>query len=171
MASRTNSSYNKNKEEYTFLELWKIFELAQKVKNPKKLYKAAAWQKIVEKKILPGRSCNSLASSYRKYSRIGKEKALTDILKKGKYSQYFSSAPGFLTNCSLEKTPSTQISGTTCKDLSPVKSNFISEEEEHQEEEVEEDIQEFLLAVDDLESVLSYKDSEVLSYNLATNLK
>jgi len=55
--------------------------------------------------------------------------------------------------------------------LSPVKSNFISEEEEHQEEEVEEDIQEFLLAVDDLESVLSYKDSEVLSYNLATNLK
>lgn len=121
--------------------------------------------------MLPGRSCSSLAGVYRKYSRIGEDKTLRDIVKKGRYSQYFSSAPGFPNNCSLEKTTSTQVSATN-KELSPVPAHFLSEDESiKEEEEEEEDIQEFLLAVDDLESVLSYRDSDVLAYNITTNMK
>lgn len=162
------------KKKFTFLELVKIFEIASQVKNNKKLFKAPAWNKIVEKKVIPGRNASSLAGTYRKFIRLGEEKALKDILQKGRYSHHFQYPPSLSKEAIVENTPSTQAGAMTSKEISPIKADLLSDEEEKEEEpevEEEESVQEFLLAVDDLESVLSYRGSNDRTYNLSTNIK
>lgn len=167
------------RQAYTFIEVLKMFDIAKQNKYSKKLYKSPAWVKIEDKQVLPGRTASSLAGTYRKYDRIGKDEALRSILNRGRYSLHFQYAPGFSKESSNENTPSTQISTQTNKDnLSPLRANLLSDEEEgvqdnedQPSEEDEEEMQEFLLAVDDLESVLSYRESNDRTYNLQTNMK
>jgi hypothetical protein len=167
------------RQAYTFTEVMKMFDIAKQNKYSKKLYKSPAWVKIEEKQVLPGRTASSLAGTYRKYERMGKDEALRSILKRGRYSLHFQYAPGFSKEIANDNTPSTQISTQTNKDnLSPLRANFLSDEEgevqdneEQPSEEDNDEMQEFLLAVDDLESVLSYKESDDRTYNLQTNIK
>lgn len=164
------------KKEYTFIEVLKMFEIAEAARDPKKLCKPPAWNNIVKKFILPGRPAESLAGTYKKFARHGKNEALRTILRKGRFSHFFQYPPSLMKESSMEKTPSTQMSANTVKDMSPCPANLISDEEdskesENSENEEEEEFEEFYLAVDDLESVLSYRDTNDLTYNMQTNIR
>ncbi|CAI2367981.1 unnamed protein product [Moneuplotes crassus] len=157
---------NLHRQGYTFLEVLKVFELAESIKNYKKMFKPEAWEKIANKDIIPGRPAKSLAQTFKKFKKVGKEAALKEILKKGKYSQYFSSPPGFSKECTIEKTPSTQFGSTTDESR-----ENPDEEEEEADQQEDDDVEEFILAVDDLESVLAYNESDDISYNVNNNMK
>jgi hypothetical protein len=164
------------RQTYTFIEVMKMFDIAKQNKYSKKLYKSPAWVKIEDKQVLPGRTASSLAGTYRKFDKMGRDEALKSILKRGRYSLYFQYAPEFSKEASNDNTPSTQVSPHTNKEnLSPLRANFLSDEDEVQNEEDQpsdgDEMQEFLLAVDDLESVLSYRGSNDRTYNLQTNMK
>lgn len=71
----------------------------------------------------------------------------------------------------MEKTPSTQISRTTTN-LSPVRAKLLSDDEEElPQEEKEDSSQEFFLAIEELESVISYNATDDRTYNLKSNYK
>lgn len=98
---------------------------------------------------------------------------LRSILRdeKGRYSHYFQYPPSLNKDTSMEKTPSTEVS-CTAKELSPVRAHLLSDEDENEpQEEKELSAHEFLLAVDDLESVLCYNATNDRTYNLQSNIK
>lgn len=131
------------------------------------------WEKVVEKAMIPGRTSQGLRGAYRKFIKLGLEDVIRSILRdeKGRYSHHFQYPPSLSKEGSMEKTPSTETS-MTVKDPSPLRADLISDEEEaiSQKEEAK-DFDEFLMLVEDFESVLCYNDSNARSYNLKSNIK
>lgn len=162
-----------SRERYTFIEAVKIFEIMEDSKDTGQLMLLQFWQKVEAKFLLPGRTSMGLRGAYRKFVKLSQEEVLRSILKdeKGRYSHYFQYPPSLNKEGSMEKTPSTQVCSTENK-LSPVRANLLSDEEEDDfEVEEQASAQEFLLAVDELESVLSYNATNDRTYNIQSNIK
>lgn len=142
-------------------------------------YKENFWELVENKHLIPGRTKKGLRACYRKFltAKASKKAALAYSLENpsnGRYSHIFKYKPIVNEEVSPEKTA----------EKSPDSNNNCDASSSREDQEVEifcvespgkepsdtSDIQEFVLAVEDLQSVVSYRESNDQAYNMKTNL-
>lgn len=61
---------NISREKYTFLEVLKILDIAEKSKNSGQVNMLVFWQRVEESILVPGRTGQGLRGAYRKFSKL-----------------------------------------------------------------------------------------------------
>lgn len=150
----------KKRTAYTIIEILKMFDLAKK-DNDNSSKSVKFWDEIEKKNIIPDRTSQSLRTAWRKFSMYGEEQFIKEAMKdpKIRFSHQFEAVPYVHSQTKDSFQPSAvsspiqsnqeQISQKAVE--KPLDMNVISQEPS--ENEGEDNDMEFLLDVDDLQSV------------------
>jgi hypothetical protein len=148
---------------YTITEVLQMFDFVEKQQQnttePKQVSSLKFWRAIERRNMIPDRSAQSLKTAYRKFCKLSKEEFVKQALlndedgRRGfKYSHLEEEPPIFGPDYDPNSCP------TTVTKKPDIPTPFEDEKPQEFKEESEDDDQiEFVLAVDDLESVVSYR--------------
>lgn len=152
---------HKKRTAYTIIEILKMFDLAKK-DNDNSSKSVKFWDEVEKKNVIPDRTSQSLRTAWRKFSMYGEEQFIKEALRdpKIRFSHQFEAVP-FIHTTTKETYKPSEISSSVVsnRDITPKKEiekpldmEVISQDPSEGHDEEENDL-EFLLAVDDLQSV------------------
>lgn len=154
-----------------------MFDLAKKdTENSSKSVKF--WDEVEKKNIIPDRTSQSLRTAWRKFSKYGEEQFISEALKdpKVRFSHQFEAVPYL--NTQDKPKPKCPSPPSSDNESSPEREKALDMEVQSQEAsseapevQPENEDMEFLLAVDDLQSAISFNDTDDRTYSLTNQKK